>query len=78
MKILTIISTFMFSVLFIFHGKSYAYLDPGTGSYLLQIFLATILGGAYVFRGYLGRVKETVVGVISKLLKGRKDNEKKG
>ncbi len=31
------------------------YLDPGTGSYILQILIATILGGAFLMRGYIAR-----------------------
>jgi hypothetical protein len=34
-----------------------AYLDPGSGSYLLQLLLAGILGGIFVVRMYWTRIK---------------------
>jgi hypothetical protein len=30
----------------------FAYLDPGTGSYVLQVLLAGLLGGAYAVRHF--------------------------
>ena len=41
---------------------SLAYLDPGSGSYLLQLLIAGILGAIFVFRGYLARLKDFIVG----------------
>lgn len=37
---------------------SHAYLDPGSGSYMIQMFLAATVGFGYIFRGYLKQVKE--------------------
>ncbi|MEK7485359.1 MAG: hypothetical protein AABZ60_13625 [Planctomycetota bacterium] len=37
-----------FAILFL--DRSYAYLDPGTGSYLFQVLLATFLGGIYALK----------------------------
>jgi hypothetical protein len=34
-----------------------AYLDPGSGSYLIQLLLATLLGSLFLLRTYWGRVK---------------------
>ncbi|MCJ7513763.1 MAG: hypothetical protein MUO23_12435 [Anaerolineales bacterium] len=34
-----------------------AYLDPGSGSYLLQLLVAVILGAALALRVYWGRIK---------------------
>ena len=33
-----------------------AYLDPGTGSYLIQILLAALLGGAFAVRMYWKKI----------------------
>lgn len=33
-----------------------AYVDPGTGSYLLQLLIATILGGLFVIKTYWRRI----------------------
>jgi hypothetical protein len=46
-----------------------AYLDPGSGSYLLQLLLAALFGGLFVLRASWTRVS----GFIRKML-GR-DNE---
>lgn len=34
-----------------------AYLDPGSGSFLLQLLLAGILGGLFLVRMYWSRIK---------------------
>lgn len=33
-----------------------AYVDPGTGSYLLQLLIATVLGGLFVIKTYWRRI----------------------
>jgi hypothetical protein len=39
------------------HGRPLmAYLDPGSGSYLLQLLIAGIVGGALLLRAYWARV----------------------
>ncbi len=30
-----------------------AYLDPGTGSFIIQMLIAAVLGGAFLMRGYI-------------------------
>ena len=44
----------MFSILFYLAPQlsQKAYLDPGSGSFLLQIILAALLGGAFAIRMY--------------------------
>ena len=44
------------------------YLDPGSGSYLAQVIIASILGVVFYFRNILAMVR----GFFSKLF-GRKD-----
>lgn len=39
-----------------------AYIDPGTGSYLIQLALAGFLAGAYTLRKYWHSVKAVVRG----------------
>jgi hypothetical protein len=34
-----------------------AYLDPGSGSYLLQLLIASFLGGLFALRASWGRIK---------------------
>jgi hypothetical protein len=38
------------------HYIFFAYVDPGTGSYLLQLGLASLLGAGYVFRVFWARI----------------------
>ena len=35
-----------------------AYLDPGSGSYLIQLLVAAFLGGLLALRGYWGRIRK--------------------
>ncbi len=35
----------------------FAYLDPGSGSYLLQLLIAGLLGAAFAVRASWGRIK---------------------
>ena len=46
--------------------RVHAYLDPGSGSFILQILLATLLGGLFIFRSYLGKAKNFVVRLFNK------------
>ena len=39
-------------------GNAHAYLDPGTGSYLLQIFLATLFGAMFSLKLFGKRVMD--------------------
>lgn len=38
-------------------ARPLAYLDPGSGSYLLQLLIAGALGALFVLRTFWGRVK---------------------
>ena len=52
--------------LLMFPQVSYAYLDPGTGSYIFQIILATFVGAAYMIKIYWTKVKTFFVNLFSK------------
>jgi hypothetical protein len=41
----------------IFPQKVHAYLDPGTGSYIIQIGIATLLGGLYLTKLFWNKIK---------------------
>ena len=43
--------------LFFFPAQAHAYLDPGTGSYFIQIALATLVGALFAVRLFWGRIK---------------------
>jgi len=38
-------------------GQAYAYLDPGTGSYILQLLIAGVLGGLFAIKIYWAKLK---------------------
>ncbi len=37
---------------------AYAYLDPGTGSYIFQLVIATVLGGSLFFKSGVRKFKD--------------------
>ena len=49
-------------------GEARAYVDPGTGSYILQILIAGLLGAAFALKLYWNKLK----GFISSSRSGRK------
>ena len=49
-----------------FPREARAYLDLGTGSYVLQMLVATLLGGVYALKLYWKRVVEFMRGKIMK------------
>ena len=50
------VSLLVFLLLFL-PINSYAYLDPSTGSYVLQVILGALIGGFYTLKLYWRRVK---------------------
>jgi hypothetical protein len=50
----------------ILHGNAHAYLDPGTGSYMLQIILAALLGAAFTVKMFWLRIKAFFSHLISR------------
>lgn len=49
-------------------GDAYAYLDPGTGSYVLQIVIAGIVSALFTIKMFWRRI----VDFFSNLFKGKK------
>jgi len=52
----------------------YAYIDPGSGSYVVQVVLATILGGLFAVKIYWNKIKEFIGKLFPK--KSKKNEEK--
>lgn len=46
--------------------KAYAYIDPGTGSYILQIVIAGAVGAAFTLKLFWRRLRLLISRVISK------------
>lgn len=36
--------------------RGHAYLDPGSGSFLLQLLIAGLVGGAFIIKGFWGKI----------------------
>jgi len=49
-----------------FPSFSYAYLDPGTGSYIFQLLIAGLFGLLFVLKIYWNRVKSFAVQLFSR------------
>lgn len=70
--------TFLFLIaifLFVVPTKAHAYLDPGTGSYLLQVMLALFFGGVYAVSTWWRQIKTGISNLFSR--KGKEASEKK-
>ena len=51
---------------------AYAYIDPGSGSYMLQILLAALLGAVFFIKSTWHRIKD----FLSNLFSTKTDEEK--
>ena len=45
------------SAVLVLHDYALAYIDPSTGSYIIQIILAGVLGALFAIKTYWGRIK---------------------
>lgn len=52
-----LVITVSFLICTIFLEKAYAYLDPGTGSYLLQMVVAGLIGGLFAIKVFWKKIK---------------------
>lgn len=50
----------------LFPSPAYAYLDPGTGSYIFQIIIAGVLGIAFLIKVYWSKIKTLFFKVFSR------------
>ena len=53
----------------VFAKPAHAYLDPGSGSYLIQMLIASLVGGGLFFKTFWVKIKD---------LLAKKKDEKKG
>jgi len=56
------------------HYSPLLYLDPGSGSFLIQIAIAALLGLAVAFRAYWGKIKGWM-GIKSKPVEDEDNDE---
>ena len=59
-------------IMLLFSQNVYAYLDPGTGSYILQMLIATVVGGLFVAKLYFQKLKGFLEKIFSK---GKNDEQ---
>ena len=59
--------TLMLSIFFSPPISEHAYLDPGSGSFILQIILATFIGGLFIVKSYWQKIRRFI---RSKFTKG--------
>jgi hypothetical protein len=62
--------------MFLFPMNAHAYLDPGTGSYVLQLALAALVGTLFAIRLFWNRIKSFFGNLLSKQ-EGDEQNEGK-
>ena len=54
---------------------THAYLDPGTGSFIIQIILSVVLGGIFAFKMFFAKIKQTIKNLFSKNKKNGKSEK---
>lgn len=64
---------FLLVLIFLCPSRSYAYLDPGSGSYLLQLIIAGLLAASFTVKSFWRNIKGFVAGLFSRPKKDKKD-----
>jgi hypothetical protein len=62
------------SILFSKLGRNLAYLDPGSGSYFIQLLLASLMGALFI----LGVYRKKVTDFFRNLFSTREDDDEPG
>ena len=62
----------------VFPKQTFAYLDPGTGSYITQIVIGLLLGGTFFLRNFLKSFVSSISSFFSKLLSQKKNRKYAG
>ena len=55
-----------FCLLLFVAQEAHAYIDPGSGSVLLQVLIAGLLAAAFTLKTFWGNVKRRIVGLFSR------------
>lgn len=69
------VAVLLFLFYLMFSQTAYAYLDPGTGSYLLQIGLAVLVGTSFAIKIYWRKIKTSLANLFSKRKKDGKNSD---
>ncbi|HEX7456434.1 MAG TPA: hypothetical protein VF303_03130 [Candidatus Nanoarchaeia archaeon] len=62
----------------VFTKEAYAYLDPGTGSYILQLLVAGALGGLFAIKTFWRQLVSFLTNLFSKKKRVRIRKKKNG
>ncbi len=62
-------------LLLISAGDACAYIDPGTGSFVFQLIIASLLGAAFAVRAFWRNIKGFFLNSFSKGQKAEDDNK---
>ncbi len=71
----TILFLLILLLMMITAEPAYAYLDPGSGSYLVQIIIAGLVGAGFFVKSFWVTIKN-VIGKLTKKFPKNKDEEK--
>lgn len=63
------------SLCLVFSTPAYAYLDPGTGSYILQLLIGVLIGAAFAVRIYWKKIRSLLNDRFSRRRKNEKEPE---
>ncbi len=66
------IFVFILSFLLLIPQTVYAYLDPGTGSYIVQVIIVSFFGAGFAIKLYFKRIKQFFT---ERILKKNSNNE---
>jgi hypothetical protein len=65
-KITTLAIVGIVILILIFPQYAYAYIDPGAGSYIFQIIIATLVAGLFVIKSCFNKIKIFFVNICSR------------
>lgn len=57
-------------------GNVHAYLDPGTGSFMIQIIIGSVLGSLYFIKVYWAKLTEFITSFFKRDTDGKKKTNK--
>jgi len=59
----------------VFPASANAYINPGTGSFIIQTIIAVIIGGSFTLKLYWKKVRTFITSLFSKQTTNTKRNE---
>ena len=80
MNYLKVISFYFALAILIVPANVYAYLDPGSGSYIVQIIVASLLGGVFIIKTFWDKIKlyaKSIFYFVKNTISGKKDGKRK-